>query len=143
MMCNKIILDLVRADSESAALDAAVSPSSLVPDMSRVLCWHSPVFQMLLLEEFLKCLVLMPLRIADFSSGISFWNQKQQLLCTAQCVYQPVLYTRSVHKMLPVNLSSASRLKSLCWRCVPSRSSGIPPTCPSHSPAGMPTGLMP
>lgn len=109
MMCNKIMLDLVRADSESAALDAMVSPSSLVPDMSRVLYWHSPVFQMLLLEEF-KCLVLMLLGIADFYLEMSIWNQKQQLLCTAQCIYQPVVY-RSVLKMLKVNLSSAPRLR--------------------------------
>lgn len=85
-MCNKIKLDLVRADSESAALDAVVSPSSLVPVMSTVLCWHSPVFQKLLLKEFLKCLVLMFLGIADFSLEMSIWNQKHSS-CAQHSVY--------------------------------------------------------
>lgn len=113
--------------SESAALGAGVSPSSLVPDMFRVLCWHSSIFL-----SFFKCLVLILLGVADFSLEMSIWNQKQQSLCTAQCMHQPVVYTRSVPKMLQVTPSSAPRLKSLCWRCVLSRSSVPVAWDPSH-----------
>jgi len=43
MMCNEILLDFVIAESESAALDATVCLSSLVPGMpSAVLALSCP-----------------------------------------------------------------------------------------------------
>lgn len=117
MMCNKIILDSVIAESESAALDAAVSLSSLAP-VCPVLCRHPPVLQMLLLEIF-KYLVLILLGTAGnlycqrhFSLAMSIWNQHHQSLCIAEPIYEPVVYIGLVRKMLKVNLSSAPRLKS-------------------------------
>lgn len=83
-------------------------------------------------KSFFKCLVLILLGITGFSLELFIWNKKQQPLCTGQCVYRPVVDTRSVLKMLKVDLSSAPRLKSLCWRCVPSRSSVSVAWDPSH-----------
>lgn len=91
-MCNKIILDFVRADSESAALDAVVSPSSLVPDVLRVLCWHSPVFQMLPLEEFLKCLVLLFLGMLIFPWKCPFGIRNSTPVHSTVCISASGLY---------------------------------------------------